>query len=173
MISGSSVFSKSSLNIWISQFMYCWSLAWRNLSITLLACEMSAIVRQFEHSVALPLFEIGMKTALFQSCGHFWVFQICMHIECSTFIASSFGIWNSSTGMPPPPLALFLVMLPKAHLTSPSRMSGSRQVISPLWLSGSCRSVLSSSSMYSYNLFLPSSASVESIPFQSSVVPIF
>ena len=28
-----------------SQFMYCWSLAWRILSITLLACEMSAIVR--------------------------------------------------------------------------------------------------------------------------------
>ena len=27
-----------------SWFMYCWSLAWRILSITLLACEMSAIV---------------------------------------------------------------------------------------------------------------------------------
>ena len=27
-----------------SRFMYCWSLAWRILSITLLACEMSAIV---------------------------------------------------------------------------------------------------------------------------------
>ena len=26
-----------------------------------------------------------MKTDLFQSCGHFWVFQICWHIECSTF----------------------------------------------------------------------------------------
>ena len=26
-------------------FMYCWSLAWRILSITLLACEMSAIVQ--------------------------------------------------------------------------------------------------------------------------------
>ena len=28
-----------------SQFTYCWSLAWRILSITLLACEMSAVVR--------------------------------------------------------------------------------------------------------------------------------
>ena len=37
-----------------SQFTYCWSLAWRILNITLLACEMSAIVR-FEHSLALPL----------------------------------------------------------------------------------------------------------------------
>ena len=46
-----------------------------------------------------------MKTVLFQSCGHCWVFQICWHIECSTFTASSFKIWNSSTGIPPPPLA--------------------------------------------------------------------
>ena len=37
-------FSKSSLNIWKFWFMYCWSLAWRILSISLLACEMSAIV---------------------------------------------------------------------------------------------------------------------------------
>ena len=57
-----------------------------------------------------------MKTDLFQSCGHCWVFQICWHIECSTLIASSFRIWNSSTGIPSPPLALFIVMLSKAHL---------------------------------------------------------
>ena len=37
---------------------------------------------------------------LFQSCGHSWVFQICWHIECSNFTASSFRIWNSSTGIP-------------------------------------------------------------------------
>ena len=43
LISGSSAFSKSSLNIW--KLMYCLSLAWRILSITLLACEMSAIIR--------------------------------------------------------------------------------------------------------------------------------
>ena len=59
-----------------------------------------------------------MKTDLFQSCGHCWVIQICWHIECSTFTASSFRIWNSSTGIPSPPLALFVVILPKAHLTS-------------------------------------------------------
>ena len=44
-----------------------------------------------------------MKTDLLQSCGHCWVFQICWHIECSTFMASSFRIWNSSTGIPSPP----------------------------------------------------------------------
>ena len=93
-----------------SQFTYCWSLAWRNLSITLLACEMSAIVWYFEHSLALPFFEIVMKTDLFQSCGHCWVFQICWHIECSTLTTSSFRVWNSSTGIPSFPLALFVVM---------------------------------------------------------------
>ena len=59
-----------------------------------------------------------MKTDLFQSCGHCWVFQICWHIECNTFTVSSLMIWNSSTGILSPPLALFIVMLPKAHLTS-------------------------------------------------------
>ena len=38
--------------------------------------------------------------------------------------------------IPSPPLALFIVMLPKAHLTSHSRLSGSRWVIAPWWLSG-------------------------------------
>ena len=83
----------------ISQFTYCWSLAWRILSIALLSCEMSAIVWQFGHSLALSFFRIGMKTDLFQSCGHCWVFQICWHIECSTLTASSFRIWNSSAGI--------------------------------------------------------------------------
>ena len=123
-----------------SWFTYCWSLAWRNLSIILLVCEMSAIVPLFEHSLALPFFGIGMKTDLFQSCGHCWVFQICWYIECSTFTASSFRIWTSSAGIPSSPLALFIVMLSKARLTSPSRMSGSRWVITPSWLSGSWRS---------------------------------
>ena len=121
-----------------SWFTYCWSLAWRILSITLLACEMSAIVRWFEQSLALPFFGIEMKTDLFQACGHCWVFQICWHIECSTLTASSFRIWNSSTGIPSPPLALLVVMIPKTDLTSHSRMSGSRLVFTPSWYSQRC-----------------------------------
>ena len=70
-------------------------------------------------------------------------------------------------------LALFIVMLPKAYLTLHSRMSGSRWVITPSWLSGSWRSFLYSSSMYSCRLFLLSSASVRSILFLSFIVPIF
>ena len=42
---------------------------------------------------------------LFQSCGHCWIFQIFWHIEWSSFTASSFRIWNSSTGIPSPPLS--------------------------------------------------------------------
>ena len=94
-----------------------------------------------------------MKTDLFQSCGHCWVFQICWHIDWNTFTASSFRIWNSSTGFPSPPLALFVVMLPKAHLTSHSGMSGSRWVITPLWLSWSWRSFLYSSFVYCCHFF--------------------
>ena len=90
-----------------------------------------------------------MKTDLFQSCGHCWVLQICWHIECSTFTAPCFRIWNSSTGISSPPLALFIVMFPKAHLTSHSRMSGSRRVITPLWLFWLWRSFLYRSSVNS------------------------
>ena len=50
--------------------------------------------------------------------------------------------FDSSTGIPSPPLALFVVMLPKAHLTSHSRMCGSRWVITPSWISGSWISFL-------------------------------
>ena len=114
----------------------------------------------FLHSLALSFFGIGMKTDLFQSCGHCWVFQICGLIEWSTFTASSFRIWSSSTGTPSPPLAFFVVMLPKAHLISHSRMSGSTWVNTPLWLSGLWRSFLYSSSVYSCHLFLIFSASV-------------
>ena len=137
LISGSSAFSKSSLNIWkflvrvllkpnLENFEHYFDSMWNECG-------------SFEHSLALPFFGTGMKTDLFQSCGHGWVSQICWHIECSTFTASSFRIWVSSAGMPSPPLALFVVIPPKAHLTSHSRMSGSRWVSTPSWLSGSSR----------------------------------
>ena len=113
-----------------------------------------------------------MKTDLFHF-GHFWVLQICWHIECNNLTASSFRIWNSSTGIPSPPLALFVVMLPKAHMTLHYSMSGSRWVITSSWISGSWRSFLHSSYVYSCHLFLISSASVRSIPFLSFIVPIF
>ena len=112
-----------------------------------------------------------METDHFQSCGQCWVFQFCWHIECSTLTPSSFRIWNSSAGIPSLPLVFFAVMLPKAPLTSHSRMSGSGWVTTSSWSFQSLRTFLYSS-VYSYHLLI-SSASVRSITFLSFVVPIF
>ena len=172
LISGSSTFSKSSLNTWklmvhvllkpgLENFEHYFARVWDEYNWW------------FEHSLAFPFFGSGMKTDLLQSCGSCWVFQICWHTECSTLTATSLRIWNSSTGIPSPPLALFIVMLPKAHLILHSRLSGSGWVITPLWISGSWRYFLYSSSVHSCHLFLISSASVRSTPFLSFIVPIF
>ena len=124
LISGSSAFSKTSLNIWeftvylllkpgLKNFDHYFASVWD---------ECNCVVVWAFFGIAF-LWDWN-KTDFFQSCGHCWDFQICWHIECGTFTASSSWIWNSSTGIPSAPLALFLVMLPKAHLTSHSRMSG-------------------------------------------------
>ena len=123
LISGSSAFLKSNLNIWkctvhvllmprMENFEHYFASVWNE-------CNCSVV-----WTLALPFFVIGMKTDIFQSCGHCWVFQICWHTECSTFTASSFRIWNSSAAISSTPLALFIVMLPKAHLNLHSSMSG-------------------------------------------------
>ena len=65
------------------------------------------------HSLASPFFGLEVKMVLFQYYGLCRVFQICWHIECRTLKATSFRILNSSTGIPSPSLALFIVMLPK------------------------------------------------------------
>ena len=119
------------------------------------------------------LFGTGMKTDLFQSCGHCWVFQIHWRIKCSIITASSFKIWNTSTEILSPPLVLFVVILPKAHLTSHSRMSCSRWVITPSWLSGLWGYFWHSSAVYSCHLFFILYTSVQSIPFLSFIEPIF
>ena len=160
LISGSSALSKTSLNIWkftvhvmlkpgLENFEHYFTSMWDECNCV--------VVWAF---LGIAIFGIRMKTDIFQSYAPCWVFQICWHIECSTFTASSFRIWSNSTGIPSPPLALFVVMIPKAHLNLHSRISGSRWVIIPSWLSWSWRSFLFISSVYSCHLFLISSASV-------------
>ena len=113
------------------------------------------------------------KIWFFSTLIHCWGFQICWHIDCSTLTASSLRILNSSGGIPSPPLAFFIEMLPKAHLTSQSTMSSSWWVISPSWLSGSLTRFLfclfvclfCRVSVYSCHLFLNFSVSVKSILF--------
>jgi len=150
LISGSSDFSKTSLNIrkftvhvllkpGLENFEHYFTIMWDECSCAVV-WAFFAIAKNENWPFHLDSNEswiqsswIRMKTDLFQSCGHCWVFQICWHVECSTFTASSFRIWNSSAGIPSPPLALFVVMLPKVHLTL-------HDVCRPLWLSGSWRS---------------------------------
>ena len=60
LISDSSAFLKSSLNIWKLTVHVLLI-----LSMTLLVREMSALVQYFEHSLVLPFFGIGMKTYFF------------------------------------------------------------------------------------------------------------
>ena len=140
-ISGSSAFSNSSLNIWkfavhvllkpsLENFEHFFASVWDE-------CNCAVIWTSFGISFLWDWNENWP----YPFCGHCWVFQMCWHIECSTFTASSFRIWNSSTGIPSPPLALFVVMLPTTHLTFHSRISGSRWVITPSWLSRSLRSL--------------------------------
>ena len=61
-----------------------------------------------------------------------WPFPVVASAEFSKLTGilsaalSQHHFLGDSTGTPSSPLALFLVMLPKAHLTAHSRMSGSR-----------------------------------------------
>ena len=123
----------------------------------------------------MPFFGIGMKAYIFQSCDHCWVFQICWHVEYSPQTVSSFRIWNSSAVIPSPPTALLVVKLSKTHMTRPSKMSGSKWVSTPSWLSGSLLLLLLlySFSVYSCHLYLIFSAIVKSFPFLSFIVSIF
>ena len=148
LISSSSAFSKSSLKIW--KF--------------LVHVLLKHSLKDFEHYLASMwnecnwiVFWTFFGIALLWDWNESWTFPVlwpllyflmCWHIECTTFTASSFRIWNSSNGIASSPLALFIVILPKAHLTSCSRMSSSRWVITSLQLSRSLRTLLYSSSMY-------------------------
>ena len=115
LISGFSAFPKSSLHIWkfivhvllkpgLENFEHYFASMWD---------ECKCVVVWSFFSIAF-LWDWN-ENWLFQACGHCRVFQICWHIECSTLITLSFRIWNSSTGIPLLPLALFVVMLLKAH----------------------------------------------------------
>ena len=117
LFSGSSAFSKIKLYIW--KF--------------LIHVLLKPSLKDFEHYLASMWNEcsclviwIFFGIAFLWDCNengpfpvlyHCWVFQMCWHIECSTFAASSFRIWNNSAGIPTPPLTFFVAILSKVHLT--------------------------------------------------------
>ena len=143
LISGSSAFSKTSLNIWkFTVHILLKPGLGRILSITLLACEMSATVRCLSIECWALSIECNVWAFFGIAClwdyNENWPFPVLWPLLSfpnllaywvQHFHASSSRFWNSSTEIPSPPLALFIVMLPKAHLTLGSRMSGSRLVI--------------------------------------------
>ena len=155
-----------------SWFTYCWSLAWRTLSITLLACELVQLYSSLNNLWHCPSLGLERKLTFSSPVATAEFSQFANIIGCSTYTASTLRILNSSAGIPSPLLALFTVMLPKAHLTSHSRMPFSSWVTIPLWLAGALRLFSHSSSVYPYHLFLISSASVRSLLFLFFIMPI-
>ena len=137
LISGCSAFSESNLNIWKFLFQILLKPNLENF-----AHYFASMWDECNCAVVWTFFGI----AFLWDWNESWPFPVLCPLlsfpnlqasECSTFTASSFRIWNSSAGIPSPPLALFIVMLSKACLTLDSRMSGSRLVITPSCLSGS------------------------------------
>ena len=140
LISGSSAFSKTSLNIWkfmvhvllkpgLENFEHYFASMWNECSCVVV-WTFFGIALLWDWNENWP-FPVLWPLLSFPNLLAYWM----QHLA-----AASFSVWNSSTGIPSLPLALFIVMLPEVHLTLHSRMSGSRWGIIPLWLPGSWRS---------------------------------
>ena len=156
LISASSAFSKPNLYIW--KF--------------LVHILLKSSLKDFEHYLALMWNECNCMIiwtffglALLWDWNENWPFPV---LWPPLHFPNLLAYWALSqhhllgfeiAGNPSTPLGLFIVKLSKAHLTSYSRMSGSRWVTTPSLLSGSLRFFLYSSSVHSCH-FLMSSASV-------------
>ena len=70
LITGSSAFSQPSLDFWKFLVHIMLKPGMQDLSMTILAWEMSATVRWLAHSLVLPFLETGMTADIFQSYGH-------------------------------------------------------------------------------------------------------
>ena len=108
LTSASSAFSKSSSNIW--KFLF-----YKLLKPNLENFEhyFASMQEEWNCTVVWTFFGIVFlwdwnENGPFPVLWPLLSFPICWHIECSTFTASSFRIWNSSAGIPSPPLALFM-----------------------------------------------------------------
>ena len=169
----SSVFSKSSLKILnfsdhillkpnLQNFEHYFSSMWNDCNCVVVWTFLGVVFlwdwnENWPFPVLWPL--LGFSNLLV-----YWVWHINRII---------YRIWNSSVWIPPSPLALFLVILPKAHLTLHSKVPGSRWVITSSWLFELLSSFLYIFSVFSCHLLLISSASVMSLLFLSFIVPIF
>ena len=108
LISGSSAFSKTSMNIWklpvhvllkpdLENFEHYFTSVWDEYNcVVVWAFFGIAFLWDWNESWPFPVLWPLLS------------FPNCWHIECSTFTASSYSILNSSTTIPSPPLALFV-----------------------------------------------------------------
>ena len=125
LISGSSAFSKCSLNIWkFTVHVLLKNFGLKNFEhyFTSVRDECNCVVVQAFFGIAFLCdwnenwpFPVLWPLLNFPDLLAYWV----QHFHSITL-----RIRNSSTGIPSPPLVLFLVILPKAHLTLDARMSG-------------------------------------------------
>ena len=125
LISASWAFSKSTLNIWkfsicvllkpnLKDFGYYLATMWNE-------CNCSVVWTFFPIALLWDwnenwYFPVLWSPLSFPNLLAYWV---------HTLTVSSFRIWNSSAKIPSPPLALFVVILSKAHLTSNSSVESS------------------------------------------------
>ena len=130
LISGSSAFCKSSLNIW-KFTVHVLLKSGLNFEDYLASagdeCNYAVVWTFFGYTFLWDWNENWP----FQVLWPLLSFPNLLAYRVQHLTASPFRIWNSSTGIPSSPLALFVVLLPKAHLILHSRMSGSRWVITP------------------------------------------
>ena len=112
LISGSSAFFKTSLNIreftvhvllkpGLENFEHCFTSMWYEGNCVVV-WAFFGIPFLWDWNENWPFLVLWSFPNLLAYWVHCWVFQICWHIECSTFTASSFRIWNSSSGIPSP-----------------------------------------------------------------------
>ena len=154
LMSGSSAFSKTSLNIWkfmvhvllkpgLENFEHYFASVWDEYNCAVVWAFFGiAFLWDWSENWPFPALWplLSFPNLLAYWVQHFYsiIFQDLKHLS------------GFETRIPSHPLALFVVILSKAHLTSHSRMSGSRWVITPLRLSGLWRSFLYNFSVYSH-----------------------
>ena len=106
-----------------SQFTYCWSLAWRILSITLLACEVRALVR----------WHVYVLWAVLRCFRHVWLFVTQWTVAHKVPLYLGFSRQEYWSGLlSPSPGDVPDSGIEPASLTSPALVGGSLPLPPPL-----------------------------------------